>query len=59
MTADGDEQARDLPLDSHLHTNRSPDSDVPVDAYAAQAVSRGIPEIAITEHVDCAPGAPA
>ena len=28
---------RDLPLDGHLHTNLSPDSDVPIDAYAAQA----------------------
>jgi histidinol-phosphatase (PHP family) len=52
-------QARDLPLDSHLHTDLSPDSDVPIDAYAAQAVERGIAEIAITDHVDFAPGLPA
>lgn len=52
-------QARDLPLDSHLHTNLSPDSPVPIDAYAAQAVERGIAEICITDHVDFAPGAPA
>lgn len=51
--------ARDLPLDSHLHTDLSPDSLVPVDAYAAAAVERGIAEIAITDHVDFAPGAPA
>jgi histidinol-phosphatase (PHP family) len=53
------DQARDLPLDSHLHTNLSPDSDVPIDAYALQAVERGIAEIAITDHVDFEPGAPA
>ena len=34
-------QARDLPLDAHLHTDLSPDSDVPIDAFAAQAVERG------------------
>ena len=53
------EQARDLPLDAHLHTDLSPDSDVPIDVYAAQAVQRGIAEIAITDHVDFEPGAPA
>ncbi|HET9346227.1 MAG TPA: histidinol-phosphatase HisJ family protein [Candidatus Limnocylindrales bacterium] len=52
-------QARDLPLDSHLHTNLSPDSPVPVDAYARLAVERGIAEICITDHVDFAPGTPA
>jgi histidinol-phosphatase (PHP family) len=59
--ADGDltGQGRDLPLDSHLHTNLSPDSDVPLDVYAAQAVERGIAELAITDHVDFAPGTPA
>jgi histidinol-phosphatase (PHP family) len=45
-------QARDLPLDSHLHTDLSPDSDVPIDVYAADAVARGIAELAITDHVD-------
>lgn len=54
-----DRQARDLPLDAHLHTDLSPDSNVPIDAYAAQAVERGIPEIAITDHVDFDPTAPA
>ena len=53
------DQARDLPLDSHLHTNLSPDSNVPIDNYAAQAVERGIAELAITDHVDFEPGAPA
>jgi histidinol-phosphatase (PHP family) len=54
-----DRQARDLPLDAHVHTDLSPDSDVPIDVYAAEAVERGIGEIAITDHVDFAPGAPA
>jgi histidinol-phosphatase (PHP family) len=45
-------QARHLPLDSHLHTDLSPDSNVPIDVYAAQAAERGIAEIAITDHVD-------
>jgi len=58
-TADLVVQARDLPLDAHLHTDLSPDSDVPVDAYAEQAVERGIAELAITDHLDFAPGAPA
>ena len=52
-------QARDLPLDSHLHTDLSPDSDVPIDVFAAAAVERGIPEIAITDHVDFDPRYPA
>ena len=52
-------QARDLPLDSHVHTDLSPDSDVPLDAYAVQAVERGIAEIAITDHVDFSPAMPA
>jgi histidinol-phosphatase (PHP family) len=58
----GDErpgQARDLPLDAHLHTDLSPDSMVPLELYAAQAFERGIPEIAITDHLDFMPGAPA
>ena len=54
-----DRQARDLPLDAHLHTRLSPDSDVAIDSYAKQAVERGIAEIAITDHVDFEPGAPA
>jgi histidinol-phosphatase (PHP family) len=51
--------SRDLPLDAHLHTDQSPDSAVPIDAYAAEAVARGIPEIAITDHVDFDPRDPA
>ncbi len=52
-------QARDLPLDAHVHTDLSPDADVPIDDYAAEAVARGIAEIAVTDHVDFVPGTPA
>ena len=55
LPAPGPEADRDLPLDAHLHTNLSPDSDVPIDAYCAAAVERGIPEIAITDHLDFDP----
>jgi histidinol-phosphatase (PHP family) len=58
LPAPGPEADRDLPLDAHLHTNLSPDSDVPIDAYCAAAVERGIPEIAITDHLDFDPRAP-
>ena len=51
-------QASDLPLDSHMHTDFSHDSRVPLELYAAQAAQRGIREIAITDHVDFLPGAP-
>jgi histidinol-phosphatase (PHP family) len=54
-----DRQARNLPLDAHLHTDLSPDSDVPIDAYAEQALERGVDELAITDHVDFEPGTPA
>jgi histidinol-phosphatase (PHP family) len=54
-----DRQARDLPLDAHLHTDLSPDSTVSIDFYAAAALERGIAEIAITDHVDFEPAAPA
>ena len=50
-----DPQAHDLPLDSHLHTDQSSDSDVPIDVYAAAAVERGIAELAITDHIDFDP----
>jgi histidinol-phosphatase (PHP family) len=45
-------QSRDLPLDAHLHTDLSPDSNVPIDAYGALAAQLGIGELAITDHVD-------
>lgn len=48
-------RATDLPLDAHLHTDRSSDADVPIDAYAAQAVERRIAELAITDHIDFDP----
>ncbi|MFI5226763.1 MAG: histidinol-phosphatase HisJ family protein [Candidatus Limnocylindrales bacterium] len=51
--------AGDLPLDAHVHTDRSPDSRVPIDVYAAIAVARGIGELAITDHVDFDPRDPA
>jgi histidinol-phosphatase (PHP family) len=54
-----DRQPRDLPLDAHLHTSLSPDSDVVIDRYAEAALERGISELAITDHVDFEPGAPA
>lgn len=50
---------RDLPLDTHLHTDQSPDSRVSIDVYCAAAVERGIAEIAITDHVDFDPRDPA
>jgi len=54
-----DGRSRDLPLDAHLHTNLSPDSNVPVDVYAALAAELGIAELAITDHVDFDPRDPA
>ncbi len=54
-----DRQPRDLPLDAHLHTRLSPDSDVDIDVYAAAACERGVAELAITDHIDFEPGAPA
>src|SRR5512146_2500943 len=48
-----------LPLDAHLHTDLSPDADVPIDAYGALARQQGIAEIAITDHLDFDPGDPA
>ena len=58
-TIDASYAAHDLPLDAHLHTDQSPDSSVPIDVYAALAVERRIPEIAITDHVDFDPRDPA
>ncbi|HTK44694.1 MAG TPA: histidinol-phosphatase HisJ family protein [Patescibacteria group bacterium] len=58
-TSDAGHAGHDLPLDAHLHTDQSPDSSVPIDVYAALAVERHIPEIAITDHVDFDPRDPA
>lgn len=51
--------ARDLPLDSHLHTVRSPDANAMLEAYCVLAAERGIAELAITDHVDFDPSMPA
>ncbi len=51
--------SRDLPLDSHLHTIRSPDANAMLEAYCVLAVERGIAELAITDHVDFDPTMPA
>jgi histidinol-phosphatase (PHP family) len=58
LPAPGREVDRDLPLDAHLHTDLSPDSDVPIDVFCAAAIERGIPEIAVTDHLDFDPRAP-
>ena len=58
MTVD-DHEVLDLPLDTHLHTDLSPDADVPIDVYGALAAARGLSELAITDHVDFERGAPA
>jgi histidinol-phosphatase (PHP family) len=52
-------ESRDLPLDTHLHTIRSPDANAMLEAYCALAVERGIAELAITDHVDFDPTMPA
>ena len=56
---DGVDEVLDLPLDAHVHTDLSPDSDLPIDALAALAAARGLTELAITDHVDFERGAPA
>jgi histidinol-phosphatase (PHP family) len=55
----GPEVDRDLPVDAHLHTDLSPDSNVPLDAYCWLALERGIPELVITDHLDFDPDEPA
>jgi histidinol-phosphatase (PHP family) len=50
-----DPRATNLPLDSHLHTDQSFDSQVPIDVYGALAAERGIAELAITDHIDFDP----
>jgi histidinol-phosphatase (PHP family) len=47
-----DRLAHDVPLDSHVHTELSHDSDVPLHLYAAAARARNISEIAVTDHLD-------
>jgi histidinol-phosphatase (PHP family) len=59
LTLPGRWVGKDLPLDSHLHTDLSPDADVPVDVYAELAVEAGVAELALTDHVDFTPGLPA
>jgi histidinol-phosphatase (PHP family) len=54
-----DRRGRRLPFDGHVHTTFSPDSEATIDAYARQAVELGIPEVAITDHVDFDHRAPA
>lgn len=56
---EGVDEVLDLPLDAHVHTDLSPDSDLPIDALAALAAARGLAELAITDHVDFERGAPA
>jgi histidinol-phosphatase (PHP family) len=56
---DGADEVLDLPLDAHVHTDLSPDSDLPIDILAALAARRGLAELAITDHVDFERGAPA
>jgi histidinol-phosphatase (PHP family) len=51
-------QARDFPIDTHMHTAFSHDSNVLLELYAAQAAELGVCEIAITDHVDFMPGSP-
>jgi histidinol-phosphatase (PHP family) len=55
---DSPRQARDFPIDTHMHTAFSHDSNVLLELYAAQAAQLGIREIAITDHVDFMPGSP-
>ena len=55
----GSATPRDLPLDSHLHTVRSPDASAMLEAYCVLALERGIAELAITDHVDFDPTMPA
>ncbi len=52
-------ESRNLPLDAHMHTVRSPDADAMLDAYCALALEHGLAELAITDHVDFDPAAPA
>jgi histidinol-phosphatase (PHP family) len=51
-------QVVDFPIDTHMHTAFSHDSNVLLELYAAQAAQLGVREIAITDHVDFMPGSP-
>ena len=51
-------QAINFPIDTHMHTAFSHDSNVLLELYVAQAAELGIREIAITDHVDFMPGSP-
>jgi histidinol-phosphatase (PHP family) len=51
-------QATDFPIDTHMHTAFSHDSNVLLELYTAQAAELGVREIAITDHVDFMPGSP-
>lgn len=53
-----DRQGRDLPLDAHVHTRWSHDSEVEIDDHARRAVELRLAELAITDHVDFSPTAP-
>ena len=60
VAAELDPQARDLPLDTHLHTDLSPDSDVPIDDYgAAGGRARGSPSSRSRTTSTSSPRAPA
>lgn len=45
-----------IPQDYHMHSNFSPDCEVPMEAMCQRAIEVGIPEIGFTEHYDLIPG---
>ena len=51
--------ARPARFDAHMHTDLSPDSTSRSTTTRQAALEHGIAEIAITDHVDFEPGAPA
>lgn len=48
----------ELPLDVHMHTLLSPDSEVPLEVYPALAIALGMQRIALTDHLDFDPREP-
>jgi histidinol-phosphatase (PHP family) len=46
------------PLDYHLHTSFSVDSQMPMETACETAIALGLPEICFTEHVDLVPSDP-